>query len=41
MSLSSEHFRYLKERGTNPERLATRYRSGGSDLRIIYCDPTG
>ena len=41
MSLSSEHFRYLKERGTNPERLATRYCSSGSDLRILYCDPTG
>ena len=41
MSLSSEHFRYLKERGTNPERLATRYCSSGSDLWILYCDPTG
>ena len=41
MSLSSEHFRYLKERGTNPERLVSRYCSGGSDLRILYCHPTG
>lgn len=41
MSLSSEHHRYLKERGTNPARLATRYCSSGSDLRILYCDPTG
>ena len=41
MSLSSEHHRYLKERGTNPARLATRYCSSGSELRILYCDPTG
>ena len=41
MSLNSEYHRYLKERGTNPARLATRYCSSGSDLRILYCDPAG
>ena len=41
MSLSSEHFRYLKERGTNPERLKERYASKGKDLCILYCDPKG
>ena len=39
MKLREDHLSYLKERGANPERLAARYCSGGSDLRILYCDP--
>ena len=41
MALTPEHLAYIKERGVKAERLTDRYRSAGSDLCILYCDPSG
>jgi Domain of unknown function (DUF3854)/AAA domain len=41
MTLNPEHLAYLAERGLKAERLTDRYRSAGSDLCILYCDPQG
>jgi hypothetical protein len=41
MTLNPEHLAYLVERGLKAERLTDRYRSAGSDLCILYCDPQG
>jgi len=41
MMFTTAHIAYLKERGIEAERLASRYAAAGDDLCIYYYDPQG